>query len=88
MSTSKIVLIMRTMKKTVFTKEYKELINWLRSERISQGLTMRQLAEKLGVVHSYVGRIETFERRLDVWEYVLYCRALNLDPKKGMDLLI
>ena len=79
---------MRTMKKTVFTKEYKELINWLRSERISQGLTMRQLAEKLGVVHSYVGRIETFERRLDVWEYVLYCRALNLDPKKGMDLLI
>ncbi|MGB1361598.1 MAG: helix-turn-helix domain-containing protein [Alphaproteobacteria bacterium] len=75
------------MTKTVFTNEYQGLIHWLKAERIEAGLTIRGLAEKLGVVHSYVGRIETFERRLDVWEYMEYCKALNLDPKKGIDIL-
>lgn len=79
---------MQSIEKTVFTPEYRTLVAWLVAERQSAGLTIRDLAERLGVVHSYVGRIETFERRLDVYEYVKYCHALNLDPKQGMDILM
>jgi transcriptional regulator with XRE-family HTH domain len=76
------------MTKTVFTNEYKGLIAWLKAERIEAGLTIRDLAIRLNVVHSYVGRIETLERRLDVWEYITYCRALGLDPHKGINILL
>ena len=74
--------------KTIYTPEYRALIAWLVSERKLAGLTIRDLGERLGVVHSYVGRIETFERRLDVFEYVRYCQALDLDPKHGIDIII
>ena len=79
---------MRTMVKTVFTDEYKNLIVWLKAERIKKKLTIRGLAKELDVVHSYVGRIETLERRLDVWEYIAYCKALNIDPHDGIDILL
>lgn len=48
---------------------------------------MRALAEKLDVPHSFVQKIETMERRLDVMEYVWYCAALGIDSKKGLDLI-
>ena len=76
------------MEKTVFTPVYRALIYWLVAHRKSQGLTVRDLAKRLGVVHSFVGRVETFERKLDVLEFVTYCHALNLDPKQGIDILL
>ena len=44
------------------------------------GLTQRDLAEKLGKPHSYVHKSEIGERRLDVLEFVAFCRALGKDP--------
>lgn len=46
---------------------------------------MRALAEKLDVPHSFVQKIETMERRLDVMEYVWYCNELGVDAKKGLE---
>lgn len=37
--------------------------------------------------HSFIGKIETGERRLDVAEYVKYCLALQIDPLDGIKLL-
>lgn len=48
---------------------------------------MRALAEKMGVPHSFVQKIETMERRLDVIEYLSYCTALGVDPKDGLDMI-
>jgi hypothetical protein len=45
---------------------------------------MRVLAEKLDVPHSFVQKVESLERRLDVYEYVQYCDALGLDPCVGL----
>ena len=67
--------------------KYQKLLEWLKSARNKQGLSMRDLAAKLDEPHSFVGKIETAERRLDVREYVEYCQALNLDPLEGILLL-
>ncbi|MGI2133527.1 helix-turn-helix domain-containing protein [Shewanella baltica] len=75
------------MSKTLYAPEYRRLIEWLKAARIDRGLTMRDLASKLGVPHSYVGKIEQCERKLDVLEYVEYCRALGLDPSTGVAIL-
>ena len=34
----------------------------------------------MGVVHSFIGKVETGDRRLDIFEFITYCRALELDP--------
>ena len=31
----------------------------------------------MGVIHSFVGKVETGDRRLDVFEFIDYCRALD-----------
>jgi len=75
------------MKKTISSKKYLALLNWLKAARKEQCLSMRDLAVKLDQPHSFIGKIETAERRLDVYEFVQYCKALNLDPKEGIDRL-
>ncbi len=54
------------------------------ARREENGLTMRQLAERLDVHHSWIGRVELGERRLDVMEFVRYCHALEADPTEGI----
>ncbi len=75
------------MKKTIASNEYKALVDWLIKARQSKGYTMRDLAVKLDRPHSYVGKIEQLERRLDVIEFVEYCNALKLDPVDGIALV-
>jgi hypothetical protein len=35
--------------------------------------------------HSYVQKVEQGERRLDVVEYVWYCRILGIIPEEGLE---
>lgn len=42
--------------------------------------TMRTLSEAIGVPHSFIGKIENQQRRLDIAEFVLYCEGLGVDP--------
>lgn len=74
------------MKKTIVSIPYLELIDWLKEARVNRGWSIRDLAEKLEYPHTTIHRIETLERRLDINEYVVYCRALSLDPLEGLQL--
>lgn len=56
------------MNKSTYTKDYKEIINCLRQARIIAGLSQQAVADKLGKPQSYVSKIESGERRLDVSE--------------------
>ncbi len=49
---------------------------------------MRILAGRLGVPHTWIGKIEQAERRLDIAEYVELCKALRINPHDGLDLLL
>lgn len=70
------------MNKTIFNPKYKSMINSLVAIRKQQGISQRDLAIKLNKVHSYIGRIETFERRLDVVDLINIARALGLSDKE------
>lgn len=69
------------------TYEMAALLAWLKEARVSRGLSMRDVAAKLGKPHSYVQKIESGERRLDVVEFVWYCRVLALQPEEGVKVV-
>ena len=70
------------MQKTLHSPESVALVKRLISLREAAGMTQRDLAKKLKRAPSVVARIETGERRLDVIEFVGYCRALGAKPEK------
>ncbi len=75
------------MGKTVSSEDNVKLTSWLKEKRKEKGLTMRSLAQILKTPHSFVGKIENQERRLDVVEFVRYCNALEVNPTEGLALL-
>ncbi|WP_335989184.1 XRE family transcriptional regulator [Pseudoalteromonas sp. CH_XMU1449-3] len=75
------------MIKHINNSRYKALIDWLKTARIEQGLSVRDLGKLLDEPHQFVVKVETCERKLNVFEYVQYCEALKLDSKKGIDKL-
>jgi transcriptional regulator with XRE-family HTH domain len=67
------------MQKSVHTKEYKALRAELRAIREKAGLSQRELANKLSVPHSWVAKVETGERRIDVVELSWFTTACGED---------
>ena len=74
------------MNKTIFDKRYKTMVNSLVAIREKQGISQRELAARLGRVHSYIGRIETFERRMDIVDLIDISHALGLKNKEILKL--
>ncbi|CAM0588782.1 helix-turn-helix transcriptional regulator [Acinetobacter baumannii] len=71
---------MKTLKLSVHSTEHIWLRQLFIAKRKELDLSQRALAERLGVVYSFVGKVETGDRRLDVFEFMNYCHALKLDP--------
>lgn len=69
---------------SIFSDKAKEkhqtMSKFLRDVRKDCGLTMRTLSQKLGTPHSFIGKIENQDRRLDIAEFILYCEGLERDP--------
>jgi len=77
------------MQKSISAKPYQTLISWLVEQRRSQGITMPDLADRLGLAsHSYISKIESFERKIDIYEYMLICQALNVDGVDGYNEML
>ena len=75
------------MIKTVHTPKYEALIKWLISVRKDRGLTVRELGALIDEPFQFVSKVETGQRKLNVYEFVQYCEALNIDPTQGIILL-
>ena len=56
------------MSKSVYSKDYRDIIERLKTARIGAGLAQQEVANKLGKPQSYISKIESGERRLDVAE--------------------
>ncbi|MBD2306576.1 helix-turn-helix transcriptional regulator [Chroococcidiopsis sp. FACHB-1243] len=57
---------------------YIEFIACLRNARKRQNLSQQQLGEKLGKDQTFISKVETCERRIDVIEAARWCAALDL----------
>jgi len=65
---------------TVYFNAYREFQLALVELRVERGLTQAQLAELMDRPQSFVSKVESGDRRLDLIEYVLWTRALQVDP--------
>ena len=56
------------MSKSIYSKEYKTIIERLRTTRLDVGLKQEEVAAKLKKLQSYISKIERGERRVDAAE--------------------
>lgn len=68
------------MNKTIYSRQSRSLHEMLVQMRKKSGLTQRQLANKIDREHSLIARLELGERRLDVVEFYLICKACGTNP--------
>jgi len=66
--------------KSIYSKAYRTLQRLLVDGRKGAGLTQAQLARKLNKPQSFVSKVETGERRLDVVELLAYLNGIESDP--------
>ena len=69
---------------SVWSKGYDAVIEAVVSMREEAGLTQRQLAERIGREQSFIGRIETRQRRVDLVEFVWIARCCGFDGEKEL----
>ena len=71
---------MKNLRLSIHSDQHQYLREIFITQRKFLGLSQRALAGRLGVVFSFVGKVETGDRRLDVFEFIIYCQGLQLDP--------
>jgi len=67
------------MEKTIYSSEYKKIINKLKDARLKAGLTQLDVAKRLKKHQSYISKIESRERRLDIIELKLLASLYRKD---------
>lgn len=60
---------------------------WLTEQRRAKKLSLEQLADRLNKPFSYVQDVENGQYLLDVVEYLFYCKALDINPNQGLELI-
>jgi len=73
--------------KTLGTARHRALIALLIAKREAAGLTQTELAAKLGEYQSFVARLESGQRRVDVVEFLEFADLLGFDPHDALDQL-
>jgi transcriptional regulator with XRE-family HTH domain len=68
------------MARSLRTPGHRALLQVLVAARREMGLTQQALAECLGRPQSYVAKVETGERRLDVVELIEWAACLGKSP--------
>lgn len=70
------------MPKTIFSARQERFLKLLREARLKAGLTQAQLSKKMKVHQSFVSKIESGERRVDLIELESICQALKISLSK------
>ena len=75
------------MEKSLFTENQKKLQRLLRDLREAKELRQEDVAEALDVPQSFVSKIESGERRLDILELRDVCEVLGVSLSRFCKLL-
>ncbi len=76
------------MSKSIHTALYKRLRQLLVSYREKGEMTQSELAAAIGKPQSFISKVESGERRLDIVELIQILNALHADPGEFIDELL
>jgi len=68
--------------KSLFSASYTRFLALLKQARLEAGVTQDELARRLGRPQSFISKCESGERRVDVVEFLAFCRALGVEAAK------
>ncbi|MEO0485528.1 MAG: helix-turn-helix transcriptional regulator [Pseudomonadota bacterium] len=71
------------MTRSLRTPGHQALMQVLVETRKSKRITQQELADRLDRPQSYVAKVETGERRLDVIEFMEWTEAAGVDPNES-----
>ena len=72
------------MVKAIYSKEHRSLVERLRTARKERGLDQEEVAKLLGVTQSYISKMESGQRRIDIVQLKTFARIY----KKKIDYFI
>lgn len=72
------------MNKTLGSERHEALIKLLKKRRKAAGLSQEELAERMGEYQSFVARMESGQRRVDVVEFLSLAAILKFDAKTAL----
>ncbi|GAA6201735.1 helix-turn-helix transcriptional regulator [Aquicoccus sp. SU-CL01552] len=72
------------MTKTITSNGHEALFTLLAKARKDANLTQHEVAKRLRCHQSLIARIESGQRRIDVVEFIVICRALEVEPTEIM----
>lgn len=67
------------MGKSIFTKDHKYVVEQLKKARVEVGLTQIEVAQKLGKTQSYISKIESGQRRIDIVQIKKFAELYKKD---------
>lgn len=70
---------MSIMDKTIYSKDHEFLVEQLKKGRKEAGLDQADVAKLLGTTQSYVSKIESGQRRIDVFQLRKFARIYKKD---------
>ncbi|MCA9387365.1 helix-turn-helix transcriptional regulator [Candidatus Dojkabacteria bacterium] len=69
------------MKKTIYKPKYESVVKKLKEVRLQLGMKQETVAEALGKYQSYVSKVESGDRRIDVIELLEFAKLYKKDIK-------
>ncbi|MBK8454049.1 MAG: helix-turn-helix transcriptional regulator [Thiofilum sp.] len=72
--------------KAIDDQRYRAVVAAIASERKRLAISQVELAERLGMHQSDISKIEQFERRLDVLEFMRLLEAFRVNENKNFSL--
>jgi transcriptional regulator with XRE-family HTH domain len=72
------------LRKSLGSARHKALVDLLIRKREAAGMTQADLAARLGEYQSFVARLESGQRRVDVVEFLELADAIGFDPAKSI----
>jgi transcriptional regulator with XRE-family HTH domain len=70
--------------KSLESARHKALVDFIVQKRKAAGMTQADLAARLGEYQSFVARLESGQRRVDVVEFLGLAEALGFDPTRAI----
>jgi transcriptional regulator with XRE-family HTH domain len=73
------------MRDELYSDGHRKLREVLKRERLAAGLRQSDVALRTNRSQAYISKFESGDLRLDVGDFVLFCRTIGCDPHAVLD---